>query len=220
MKLKTLISSLIPKSKAMLKLQLHILGKLKRRIDSDLIFIYDGLHPKHLYFTRHQWLKQFINKNDIVLDIASGNGCCAYNLSGKCKKVIAVDLQAPLKQFTGEPNLEFIQGDILKIVPEINEDYTFAVASHILEHLDDPAGFLKKVTAKRIAVMVPHEENWLVSAKKDLGLNWKGDRTHRRLYNRDLLQKHLIESGYEEIELMEFDGDNGIRAIAQRTDKT
>ncbi len=218
MKFKTLLTGLLPRNKSFLKLQLHVIGKLNRRVDSDLIALYDGLHPKHLYFTRHQWVEQFIDKQDIILDIASGNGCCAFNLSRKCKKVIAVDLQAPLNQFTKESNLEFIQEDILKIVPEI-KNYTFAVAFHILEHLDDPVEFLKKVTAKKIAVMVPHEENWLVSVKKDMGLNWRGDSTHKRLYNRDLLKKHLIEAGYGNIELLEFDGDNGIRAVAGRTDK-
>lgn len=202
----------------LMKLQLRIMGKLGRRIDSDLITLYGGLHPKHLYYTRHQWVEQFIDKEDVVLDIASGNGCCAFNLSHKCARVTAVDLQAPQKQFTGAQNLEFIQGDILDIVPEI-KGYTVAVAFHILEHLDDPVAFLKKITAKKIAVMVPHEENWLVSVKKDLGLNWRGDSTHRRLYTRALLRQHLVEAGFETIDVMEFDGDNGIRAMARKKDR-
>ncbi len=199
------------------KFNLLILAKLESKVNSELVDLYDGLHPKHLFFTRHDWVAGFINKDDVVLDIASGSGCCAYNLSQKCCKVIAVDLQKPLGQFTdGIPNLEFHQGDILEIVPDVKEKYTFAVAFHILEHLDNPVDFLKKVKCDKIAVIVPHEENWLVAVKKDLKLNWKGDSTHRRLYTKELLRAHLQEAEYKNIEVLEFDGDNGIRAMASK----
>ncbi len=199
-----------------MRFRVRKLIKLERKVNHDLVNLYDGLHPKHLFFTRHRWVLQFVEKNDVVLDIASGTGCCAYNLSQKCRKVIAVDFQRPLERFIGMPNLEFYKGDILKIVPEIKESYTFAVAFHILEHLDAPVEFLKKVKAGRIAVMVPHEEQWFVAVKKDLGINWMGDSSHKRLYSQKLLRKHLQEAGYKEIEVLEYDGDNGIRAIANR----
>ncbi len=208
---------IFPQGRKLTKFKLLILTKLESKVNSELVDLYEGLHPKHLFFTRHDWVASFIDKDDIVLDIASGTGCCAYNLSQKCQKVIAVDLQKPLKQFIDDmQNLEFHQGDILKVVPGIKERYTFAVAFHILEHLDDPVCFLKKVKCDRIAVIVPHEENWLVAVKKDFGLNWLGDSTHKRLYKKILLQKHLQEAGYKNIEVLEFDGDNGIRAIASK----
>ncbi len=215
-KIKNFLDSHRPKSKALIRFRLRKLIKLENKLNRDLVNLYGGLHPKHLFFTRHEWLLQFVEKKDIVLDIASGTGCCAYNLAKKCRKVIAVDFQRPLEQFVGARNLEFYQGDILKIVPEIKESYTFAVVFHILEHLDAPVEFLKKVKADRIAVIVPQEENWFVMVKKVLGINWMGDSSHKRLYNQELLRKHLQEAGYKEIEVLEFDGDNGIRGIANR----
>jgi SAM-dependent methyltransferase len=214
--LKKFLAYFRPRSKALTRRRLRKLIKLESRINCDLVNLYDGLHPKHLFFTRHEWLLQFVDEGDIVLDIASGTGCCAYNLSKKCRKVIAIDFQRPLERFIDAPNLEFYQGDILKIVPEIKENYTFAVALHILEHLDAPVEFLKRVKADRIAVIVPHEENWFVSVKKDLGLNWRGDSSHKRLYNQALLRSHLNGAGYKDIDVLEFDGDNGIRAVANR----
>ncbi len=205
--------------KFLTKHKIDLIIKLDRKFNSDLISLYGGLHPKHIYHTRHEWVGQFINKSDIVLDIACGNGCCAYNLADKCRNVIAVDFQKPLKQFLGKNNLTFYEGDILKIVPTLKEDYTFAVAFHILEHLDNPIEFLNIVKTDQIAVIVPHEENWFVNVKKDLGLNWMGDKTHKRLYNKKLLETHLNDAGFSRIELLEFDGDNGIRAVASRITK-
>lgn len=218
-KLRNLLSRLRPRNRLLTRRKLKKLSKLEKRVNSDLVYLYNGLHPKHLFYTRHGWVEQFIDKDDIVVDIASGTGYCAFNLAGKCRKVIAMDFQRPEDRFLARENLEFHQGDILKILPGLKEDYTFAVVFHILEHLDDPAGFLKQVRADRIAVIVPHEENWLVSVKKELGLNWLGDRTHRRLYNHDLLRRHLTEAGFVDIKCMEFDGDNGLRALAYRRSK-
>jgi SAM-dependent methyltransferase len=202
--------------KRIAKYKIDFMGKLWRKFDSHLVTIYGGLHPKHFYYSRQEWVGQYIDEKDIVLDIACGTGCCAYSLSDICHKVIAVDLNKPQNRFLNKDNLEYHHGDILKIVPDLNEEYTFAVAFHILEHLDDPVEFLKKVRADKIAVIVPHEENWLVSVKKDFGLNWMGDKTHKRLYNHDLLRRHLIDAGYSNIMLLEFDGDNGLRAVASR----
>jgi len=215
-KLRNFLSGLRPRNRFLTRRKLKNLSKLEKRVNSDLAYLYSGLHPKHLFYTRHEWVEQFIGKDDIVVDIASGTGCCAYNLAKKCRKVIAMDFQKIQGRFLDRDNLEFHHGDILEILPDLKEDYTFAVVFHILEHLDEPVEFLKKVRAGRIAVIVPHEENWLVSVKKDLGLNWLGDRTHRRLYNHDMLRRHLTEAGYTEIRLMEFDGDNGLRALASR----
>jgi len=215
--IKAFILRLLPKNKALLKLELQFLAKLNKKIDSDLIFLYGDLHPKHLFYTRQGWVEQFVGKDDIVLDIAAGTGCCAYQLSNKCRKVIAIDFQKPLEQYLGKENLEFHQGDILKIVPTVKDNYSFAVAFHILEHLDNPVEFLKMVKANTIAVIVPHEENWLTTVKKDLDLNWKGDKTHRRLYNHHLLLSHLQDAGFVHIHQLEFDGDNGLRALASRT---
>ena len=216
-KLRNFLSGLRPRNRFLTKHKLKKLIKLEKRVNSDLVYLYNGLHPKHLFHTRHGWVEQFIGKDDVAVDIASGTGYCAYNLAEKCRKVIAMDFQKPEDRFLERENLDFYHGDILEILPDLKENYTFAVAFHILEHLDDPVGFLKMVRSDRIAVIVPHDENWLVPVKKELGLNWMGDRTHRRLYNHDLLRRHLIEAGFGEIKLMEFDGDNGLRALAYRT---
>ncbi len=52
--------------------------------------------------------------------------------------------------------------------------------------------------------------------KKDLGLNWRGNSFHKRLYNQALLRAHLNDARYKDIDVLEFDGDNGIRAVANR----
>lgn len=83
-----------------------------------------------------------------------------------------------MNRFLEEPNFKFYHGDILKIVSESNERFTFSVM--------------------------------------ELGLDWLGGQTHRRLYNRQPLQEHLQNGGFEKIEVMEFDGDNGIRAVASK----
>ncbi len=192
-----------------------LLNTLEIEIDRLLIEYYEGIHPKHFYFPRHEFIIEHLDPDDIVIDLGYGNGIIPYEVSKHCKKVIGIDLSPPPDKLKRE-NLVFLQGDIVEMIDQIEEEYTLCVASHILEHLDNPIGLLKRLRCKKIIVIVPRCEQWLVGVKKEFGVSWMMDDTHKRLYTRRLLQEHLIEGEFGDIKLLEFDGDNGLRAVAKR----
>jgi len=61
-----------------------------------------------------------LTKDDVVLEVGAGFGFLTQLLSGKCKKVIAVEVDPQLvsflrKQLRSLQNVELIEGDILKV---------------------------------------------------------------------------------------------------------
>lgn len=201
-----------------IKDKLETLNKLEAEIDSLLIEYYEGIHPKHLFFSRHEFIIEHLEPTDVVVDLGYGNGIIPYEVSKHCKKVIGIDLSPPPDRFR-RPNLVFLQGDILDMIDKIEENYSLCIASHILEHLDDPVSLLKRLRCNKVIVIVPRSEQWLVQVKREFGVSWIMDDTHRRLYTRELLRNHLLAGGFGDIKLLEFDGDNGIRAVALRGDR-
>jgi len=68
-----------------------------------------------------------LKKDDVVLEVGAGFGFLTQLLAAKCKKVIAVELDAPLVTFLKNylqdlENVELIEGDILKVsLPRFNK---------------------------------------------------------------------------------------------------
>lgn len=82
-----------------------------------------------------------ISKEDIILEIGAGLGFLTELLSQKCKRVLAVEVDPKLVQFLHErfddiPNIELIEGDILKVgVPPFNKVIStppYSISSHLL----------------------------------------------------------------------------------------
>lgn len=92
------------------------------------------------HLARYEFCKQFISKDDIVLDIACGTGYGSYLIGSLAKKVIGLDIDEkviaenkikyPLK------NIEFICGDATKVSRYINEQIDVVVSFETIEHLD------------------------------------------------------------------------------------
>jgi 16S rRNA (adenine1518-N6/adenine1519-N6)-dimethyltransferase len=68
-----------------------------------------------------------INKKDVVLEVGAGLGFLTRALSERCKEVIAVEVDPHLtkilkEQISGLPNVDLIEGDILRVpVPQFNK---------------------------------------------------------------------------------------------------
>jgi len=202
---------------SILKNKLRESDRLNEEINHLLIKYFDGVHPKHLLHPRYYFFRENIDKNDIVLDLGCGHGYMANRLARHCRGVIAVDRNPPYGKFK-RANLNFITADINDFVdnhPSV--DYTVAILSHILEHLENPVALLSRLKCPKVIVLVPRREQWLVEVKRRFGiLSWISDPSHYRLYTRELLREHLKLGGFSRIELLEFDGDDGIRAVAYR----
>lgn len=98
---------------------------------------FDGYKPK---INVNSYLTKYINKNDSILEIGCGNGDNVKWLSRKGYSVIGVDR---------DPTIQ-INGNILNCAFEAfdnNSKYDFIYAMHVLEHVEDPIGFLKHLIA-------------------------------------------------------------------------
>ena len=109
-----------------------------------------------------------LTKDDVVLEVGAGFGFLTEMLSDKCKKVIAVEVDAQLVNFLRKhlhplQNVDLIEGDILKVsLPEFNKVVAappYSISSpllfRLLERKFDSAFMLfQKEFAERLAASV------------------------------------------------------------------
>jgi len=172
----------------------------------------NGLHPKHRILNYHQFFIDNICKEDIVLDIGCGNGAVAFDLAKKAKQVTAIDIRhkniaVAKNKFSTPPNLEYVVGDAT--IYEFQPKFDVIILSNVLEHINKRVEFLIKIKklAPKILIRVPLlTRDWLSVYKKDLGFEYRLDKTHcieyteenfkREMESADLkIEKYFIKFG-------------------------
>lgn len=164
----------------------------------------NGTHTKHRHIGYHDFFIKNIEPGSKVLDVGSGSGFLAYDIVTKVKdtKVLGIDIDEKnvayaKKQFI-HPNLRFIAGDALKDLPR--ERFDVVVLSNVLEHLDDRTEFLKllkeRISPSKYLIRVPiFERDWRVPLKKELGVDYRLDPTHRIEYTQEEFFNELSQAG-------------------------
>ncbi len=193
-----------PLSKRVLKTFLTVDHRTRNKIIANFgIPLFKGLHPKNVFNFRYQFFLDHIKAEDVVLDVACGNGLLLHRISTHIKSGIGLERDetqlAICRSVHTAPNLRYIAGDIFHFDYSgliRNEHVSVAIFSHILEHIDDVPGFLKMVAAPAVLICVPSQENWLTQLKINLGLPYLTDSTHFREYTRTELVQHLEAAGY------------------------
>jgi len=161
-----------------------------------------GLHPKHRLIGYHKFFLDNISPDNKVLDIGCGNGALAYDLAGKAKLVVGIDivLENILKAKTkyNRSNIKYIVGDVTK---DLNgERFDVIILSNVLEHINDRIGFLKKIStlADKYLIRVPmFDRDWLPLYKKELDVEWRLDKTHFIEYTEDSFKQEMAIAGYK-----------------------
>jgi 16S rRNA (adenine1518-N6/adenine1519-N6)-dimethyltransferase len=109
-----------------------------------------------------------ITEDDVVLEVGTGLGFLTQLLSSKCKKVITVEVDPTLvsllrKQLRSMPNVDLIEGDILKVsLPVFSKVVSappYSISSPLLFRLlenkfDSAVLILQKEFAERLAASV------------------------------------------------------------------
>lgn len=109
-----------------------------------------------------------LTKDDVVLEVGAGFGFLTPLLSGACEKVIAVEVDPTLvtflrKQLHNLPNVELIEGDVLKVsLPPFSKVVSappYSISSPLLFRLlenkfDSAVLILQKEFAERLAASV------------------------------------------------------------------
>ncbi len=169
-------------------------GSLAKKIEKD------GLHPKHRLMNYHKFFVDNVDESDFVLDIGCGNGALTYDVASKVKRIVGIDLSEKnisiAKRTYSRENIEYICGNALTDLP--NEQYDVVILSNVLEHIDKRVKFLVslKSLAPKFLIRVPMlNRSWIDVYKKELGLEYRLDRTHFIEYTFEGFKKELNEAG-------------------------
>jgi 2-polyprenyl-3-methyl-5-hydroxy-6-metoxy-1,4-benzoquinol methylase len=185
-----------------LKLYIKLHDYLYKRISSLSTKINNGIHPKHRILGFHKFFLNEINKNSKVLDVGCGMGIVASDIALKAKSVVGIDnnslfIRIAKSQFQRD-NIEYIVGDATTY--NFKEKFDFVILSNVLEHIKERVIFLKKIKpiAVYFLVRVPMiNRSWLPLYKKELGLEYRLDKTHHIEYSIESFRKELEEAGFK-----------------------
>ncbi|HKZ36629.1 MAG TPA: class I SAM-dependent methyltransferase [Chryseolinea sp.] len=181
---------------------LELESAIDRAVNQLANHYYEGKHPKHyLWISHNDFVVDNIKPGERVIDIGCGASQYTLRLAEKGAAVLGVDKNPELiKRILANnvhPNLKYIAMDLSKELPQ--KKFDVAVCSHVLEHLEDPVAFLKRLRCitSRVIIKVPRvDSGWKKLMKKDLGMFWLDDADHRKEYTWDILLWELDQSGY------------------------
>lgn len=173
---------------------------LLKVVDRIAIEAESGVHPKHRLMDYHRFFLDRLSPQDIVIDFGCGRGSVAYDIAAKCKRVIGVDIDEASIRFAKRryirDNLSFEDADATSW--QFPQDTTVTVLSNVLEHLRDRPRLLRTIRTQcnRLLIRVPaFDRDWLVPFKRQLGLEWRSDRTHEIEYTAETLTREIEEAG-------------------------
>ncbi|MBU1196116.1 MAG: class I SAM-dependent methyltransferase [Proteobacteria bacterium] len=176
-------------------------GKLSPKIETD------GLHPKHRLMKYHDWFIARIQKNWDVLDIGCGSGALAFDMRPYCKSVTAVDIVkkniVKAKKTYAADGINYICADAVQY--DFEKKFNVIVLSNVLEHIENRVEFLKKIfvnqdknTPPVLLLRVPMiTRDWISLYKKELGVEWRLDRTHHIEYTLEQIFDEMAQAGLE-----------------------
>ena len=159
-----------------------------------------GIHPKHRLMNYHAFFTVNIDNGDVVLDIGCGNGFLTYDIAQKAKSVTAIDtnesnIEKAHRDFNKE-NINYICGDATKY--DFGDRFDAITLSNVLEHIGDRQTFLLKIKdlATRFLIRVPMvDRDWLTYYKRELGVEYRLDLTHKIEYTMEGFLEELEKAG-------------------------
>lgn len=165
----------------------------------------NGIHTKHRHLHYHDFFVRRIAREDTVLDVGCGIGVVAYEVAQKTgAAVTGIDCDADsirkARAKFSHTNIRYVLGDATSGIP--GGKFDVVILSNVLEHLGDRAGFLAQVVSRAsprvLLVRVPlFERDWRVPLKKELGVDYRLDPTHRTEYTLESFTEEMKNAGLE-----------------------
>ena len=194
----------ISKNERVTRLILRMLMRLDnfcyRNISRFAMIAEGGIHPKHRLTNYHQFFVDNVDPQDAVLDIGCGNGFLTYDVARKARSITAIDLNEGNIKFAkrnfNRENIKYVCGDASQF--DFEEKFDVIILSNLLEHLDNRYDFLLKIKklANRFLIRVPVlNRDWLTYYKKELGVEYRLDLTHKIEYTMESFQDELEKAG-------------------------
>ncbi|MBN1788082.1 MAG: class I SAM-dependent methyltransferase [Sedimentisphaerales bacterium] len=168
----------------------------------------NGVHPKHSILNYEKWFCDNVKSGWCVLDIGCNTGILANKISPKASFVYAVDIDRNLIQKAHEnnsaDNIEYICADINSFDCRTEKAIDCIVMSNLLEHIEDRIALLKRLvhnvnwtekTKKVFLIRVPAlQRDWITVYKKNLGSEYRLDKTHFIEYTNDEFVSELAQA--------------------------
>lgn len=166
-----------------------------------------GVHPKHRLTGYHDFFIANIPDGSSVLDLGCGVGEVAISIAQSVAnvRVTGIDfdeanLAAARAKTKAKRGIEFLMADITQDLPR--RSFDVVVLSNVLEHLDGRVPFLlhvqERVSPARLLIRVPlFERDWRLPMRKELGLSYLSDPTHRIEHSLREFSAEMAEAGLE-----------------------
>jgi len=167
----------------------------------------DGIHPKHRIMKYKEWFVDNIQTDWIVLDVGCNTGMMPEAMSQKAKFIYGIEIvqshinEAKIKR--QKENIEFICADATTYDYTPLQTIDCVTLSNVLEHIENRVEFLQKLISqvkwggkKRFLIRVPMiDREWITVYKKELGLEYRLDKTHFTEYTYEQLKNELNDAG-------------------------
>ncbi len=188
-------------------LQLHSLTL--RLADILSIELDGGAHPKHRIIKYKEWFLDQIHPGWVVLDIGCNTGFMSELLANKAGFVYGIEIEDTLvqeaKSKRKKSNIEYICADATTFDFSECKKIDCVILSNVLEHVEGRVSFMKRLmhnvnwndaSHKRFLFRVPMiNRDWIVSYKKELGLEYLSDKSHFTEYTFEDFEKELSLAG-------------------------
>lgn len=209
-----MILKIKPLSKLLIKPILILHGVCYKLASNIAIELNGGIHPKHKIMKYKEWFLDNINLDDIVLDIGCNTGIMPHVMSEKAKFVYGIEIEKKhieiARNNSQQSNIEFICADATFYDYSKCHPIDIVTLSNVLEHIDDRVSFLrtlvKKINWKGVKIFlirVPMiDRDWITLYKKEIGLDYRLDRTHFTEYTFKGFQDELSKC---EIEIVSYE---------------
>jgi 2-polyprenyl-3-methyl-5-hydroxy-6-metoxy-1,4-benzoquinol methylase len=169
----------------------------------------DGENPKHRLTGYHDFFVGHIPDASRVLDVGCGIGAVARSIATSLldAHVTAIDFDPRMleqaRALDNPSNLVFVEGDAARDLPA--EHWDVVVLSNVLEHMDGRVAFLQGLLSRNtpqcILIRVPlFERHWHNPLRKELGVGFFSDPTHRIEHTLAEFEGEMTEAGLEIVE--------------------
>jgi len=162
----------------------------------------NGVSPKHRIMNYHQFFIDNIEENSTVLDIGCGFGIVSSKLAEKAREVVAIDISKSAIDLARskyqKKNIKYINADATTY--DFNQKFDYIVLSNVLEHIKNRKEFLTKIKplSKCFLIRVPMiNRSWLSLYKKELGLEYRLDKSHYIEYTFDSFSREIENCGLQ-----------------------
>src|SRR3990167_2110486 len=99
------------------------------------------IHPKH-FLSETPWYTKYLKKNDVVLDLGSGNGQSSIKASRFAKKIVGLEIDKELIKIAKKSaeikklkNVTFLESDLEEKLNLKNNSFDKIIFLDVLEHL-------------------------------------------------------------------------------------